>query len=289
MGTVETVFRVGGDNYTKDDLKKMESVCLRALFRERVHHGIEISLYPIILGEKEVPTNYGLEAKLILDIWKERGLADEGPDFEWGKQHIELARRLREGQKVQLDEVPTEPFTPEELATVDKLLWERCSVRNWLEKEVPDEMVEKILEAGRAAPAGCNLGIVRFVVLKTPEEIKTIASDIPTPPGRCVIIVIGYDNRIYPTVGHDKLVPQNEILDCGAAGDHMLLMAHALGLGGVWLSKTDKSAASFKKKSGVPDYFEPVLHIAVGWSETGSIKSKRMPLSEMMVKTNLKN
>lgn len=286
MSTINSVFRYGGENYSKEDLMEMDPVCLRALFRERVHHGIEVPVYPILLGKRNMTGTLGLEAELILDIWKERGFDDQGPDFEWGKKYIEIAKKLRDGEDVDIEEVPIEPFDERELDLVEKLLWERKSIRDWEKKEVSDEMIEKILEAGRAAPAGCNLGIVRFVVLKTEEELRTIASDVPTPPEHCVIIVIGYDSRIYPVVGHDQLVPQNEILDCGAAGDHMLLMAHALGLGGVWLSKTEKTAANFKKKSGMPDYFEPVLHIAVGWPAKSTIKSLRMPLSEMIIETN---
>ena len=42
----------------------------------------------------------------------------------------------------------------------------------------------------------------------------------------------------------------------------MCLMAHALGLGAVWLSKRDKTAQAFKEKYGLPDYIEADLYIA---------------------------
>ena len=79
------------------------------------------------------------------------------------------------------------------------------------------------------------------------------------------------------------MVPHNMVLDCACAGDHMCFMAHALGLGAVWLTCTEKTAANFKKKHGLPDYIEPVFHIAVGWCAIGSIKSLRMPLREMIL------
>jgi hypothetical protein len=41
-----TVFRIGGDPYTREDLMKMDPVCLRALYRERIHHTIEVEIYP---------------------------------------------------------------------------------------------------------------------------------------------------------------------------------------------------------------------------------------------------
>jgi nitroreductase len=280
---VDTVrWRFG--NYTREDLMKMDPVCLRALFRERVHHTIEVKIYPILLGGKEVEPNFGSQPQLILDVWREKGFPDDDPDFEWGKKYLALAAKLRAGEKVEIEESLPTPFTGEEMAVVRKLIWGRRSVRDWAPgKEIPDEMIEKILEAGRAAPVGCNLNAVRFVVIRDPEEAKMVWSDVATPMDRCVLIVICYDRRIYETTGQDRMVPQNMLLDCGAAGDHMCLMAHALGLGAVWLTCTEKTAKTFKEKYGLPDYIEQALHIAVGWPAIATIKSERMPLSEMMI------
>lgn len=279
-----TVWRADGKPYTRRSLLEMDPVCLRALFRERVHHSIEVEIYPVLLGRKPLPPHFGRQAELILDVWRERGFADDGEDFLWGKRYIESARKLRAGEPVSLNEVVPEAFTPEEMAVVRKLIWGRKSVRDWIPgKPVPEELIEQILEAGRAAPTGCNLDVVRFVVIRDREEAKMIWSDIPTPMDSCVLIVICYDTRPYVTVGHDKLVPNNMMFDAAAAGDHMCLMAHALGLGAVWLSCTNKTAETFKKKFGLPDYIKPALHIAVGWAAIGSVKSLRMPLTEMII------
>ncbi len=285
MGELDgiTVFKVGQDPYTKEDLMGMDPVCLRALLRERVHHTIEVEIYPILLGRQEMPAKFGLQAKLIMQVWTERGFSVEAEDLEWCKKYIRLADEMRAGKEVRLDEALPVPFTDSEMEVVRKLIWERRSVRDWLPKPVPQELIDKILEAGRAAPTGCNLDIVRFVVIRDPHEAKMVWSDIPTPMDQCVLIVICYDARIYPTVGHDKLVPHNMLYDCAAAADHMCLMAHALGLGAVWLSCTEKTAKNFQKKYGLPDHIVQALHIAVGWAATGSIKSSRMPLSEMII------
>jgi nitroreductase len=270
--------------YTREDLVGMDPVYLRALFRERIHHTIEVEIYPILLGRKELPPRFGLQPQLILDVWKERGLDDTDPDFLWGKKYLDLAARMRAGERPQMEEVLPEPFTDAEMAVVKKLIWGRRSVRDWVPgKTVSDDLIEQILEAGRAAPTGCNLDIVRFIVVRDRETAKMVWSDIPTPMDSCVLIVICYDRKVYETVGHDRLVPHNMLYDCAAAGDHMCLMAHALGLGAVWLSCTAKTAKTFKKHFGLPDHIEQALHIAVGYTAIGSIKSERMPVREMML------
>jgi len=285
MGELDsiTIFRIGGDPYTREDLMAMDPVCLRALLRERTHHTIEVEIYPILLGRKKMPDKFGLQAKLIMDIWAERGFSVEDEDFQWCKKYIDLADEMRAGKKVELEEALPVPFTDSEMEVVRKLIWERRSIRDWLPKPVPQELIDKILEAGRAAPTGCNLDIVRFVVIRDPREAKMVWSDIPTPMDQCVLIVICYDTRVYPIVGHDKLVPHNMLYDCAAAADHMCLMAHALGLGAVWLSCTEKTAKTFQKKYGLPDHIVQALHIAVGWAAIASVKSLRMPLSEMII------
>jgi nitroreductase len=270
--------------YTRDDLMKMDPVSLRALFRERIHHTIEVEIYPVLLGKKKMPPRFGMQPELIMDVWRERGFDDSDPDFDWGKKYLHMAQRLRSGQQLEIEEVLPKPFTEEEMAVVRKLIWDRRSVRDWIPgKAVPDDLIDQILEAGRAAPTGCNLDIVRFITVRDRKTAKMIWSDIPTPMDSCVLIVICYDKRPYATVGHDRLVPHNMLYDCAAAGDHMCLMAHALGLGAVWLSCTEKTAKTFKKHFGLPDYIEQALHIAIGYTAIGSIKSERMPLREMMI------
>jgi len=279
----------GGSSYEKEDLVKMNPELLRALLRERVHHSIEIPFYFLIQKWDGNPKpSFGLQAQMVFNVWEERGFSQNDPDIQWAKEYIELAKKIRSGEKIDWNKPQlSRPFNSKEMKVVNKLLYERCSVRNWIDKPVPDEMIEKILEAGRAAPIGCNLDEVRFIVLKDQKEIKMIWSDILIK--NAVVIVICYDKRIPQIVAQDKFVPHNAYFDAAAAADHMLLMVHALGLGAVWLSKTVKSEKTkdtgkeFKEKYGLFEYIEVALHIAVGWPAIGTIKTQRMPLSNMII------
>jgi len=274
--------------YTREDLVKMEPELLRALLRERTHHNIEVPLYPTLLKWQGKPVSgFGEQAQLVFDVLREKGFTEDAPDIEWVKKYLAIAEQVRRGEKPQIDEPLPTPFTDEEMTVVDKLIYQRCSIRDWIDKEVPDEMIEKILEAGRAAPIGCNLDELRFIVIKDPEEAKMIWSDISTK--NAVIIVICHDKRVPQVVGQDVGAPQNAGFDAAASADHMLLMAHALGLGAVWLSEAKgrrDTAQEFKEKYGLPDYIEVDLHIAVGWTAMGTIKSARMPLKDMMIRRN---
>lgn len=278
--------------YTREDLMKMDPVLLRAILCERTHHGIEVPLYPTLLKGKGNPIQgFGREAKLALEVWRERGLPEDAADIEWVKKNLAVAEKIRLGEKIEWDEPLPTPFTDEEMAVVYKLLWGRRSMRDFMDKEIPDDMIEKILEAGRAAPCACNLCQFRFIVLKTREEIKMIKSDFLTE--HCVIIMVCYDKRISQVTGHDRLTPQNPGMDAAAAGDHMCLMAHALGLGACWVSRVEKTektpdtAKLFAEEYGLPDHIGVALHIVIGWPAIGTIKSERVPLEDLMIRRNV--
>jgi len=278
----------GGPAYGKEDLLKMEPELLRGLLRERVHHNIEVPFYPLLRKWDGTPKpKFGRQAQMAFDVWKERGFTQDDPDIQWAKEYVEYSEKIRNGEKFEFYRPVSEPFTEQEMEVVNKLIYKRNSIRDWVDKPIPEEMIEKILEAGRAAPIGCNLDELKFIVLKKPEEIKMIWSDIPVK--NAVVIVICYDKRIPKVVAQHKIVPHNAGFDAAAAGDHMLLMTHALGLGGVWLSKTIASektkdtSEEFKKAYGLPDYIDVAMHVAFGWPVMGTIKSQRMPLSNMII------
>ena len=289
MGS-KSKLRYAFQEYSRSDLMELAPEALGGILRERVHHMIEVPLYPTLLKWKGKPIpNFGDQAQLVFDVWRERGLPEDTPDIDWVKQNLAVAERIRSGEAPELDEPLPTPFDEEEMKVVRKLIWGRRSIRDWIDKAVPEDVMDQILEAGNAAPIGCNLGHLRFVVLATPEEKAMIWSDISTK-NAAAIIVICHDKRVPQAVCHDRLVPQNPGFDAAAAGTQMLLMAHALGLGAVWLSelkktsKTNDTGLEFKEKYGLPDDLEVHFHLAVGWTAIGSIKSARPALADLVIR-----
>ena len=58
-----------------------------------------------------------------------------------------------------------------------KLISERKSVRNYLEKHIPDEDLRAILEAGRLAPSWMNVQSWKFILVKS-QENKDLLSEL---------------------------------------------------------------------------------------------------------------
>jgi len=269
--------------YSKEDLMNLDIAGLRAILHERTHHGIEVSLYRILQGRMKKPENYGAQAKLVLKVWKERDLPINTPDLEWCIKYVKIADILNEGKTVTLDTCLAKPFTVEEMKVVEKLLYTRRSTRQFTDKPVTDELINKILYAGLMSPQGCNLDSRRFIIFRKPEEWKLVRSDIPLKNG--VMILICQDMNVYNALPHyKKAAPQNIHFDAATAADHICLMAHALGLGAVWLTHGEETQKRVREYMGLPDTFLTRCHVVLGWPDEMPIKSKRMSLEEAMMK-----
>jgi nitroreductase len=268
--------------YSADELMEMDPVMLRTLLHERTHHTIEVLLYRVLTGKMKMPKAFGEAAENILDIWKSRGLPMDAPDIAWSIRYVDLAEKLRSGgHEVDLGTKLPQPFSEAELKTVRKLVYERRSIRQWSARPVSRETLREVLYAGLMAPQGCNVGSTRFIVLRDPMDWRLVETDIPLENG--VMIIVCQDMRVYKVVRFDEAVPQNIFFDAAAAADHMLLMAHALGLGGVWLTHGEAAQKKIRERFRLPEHIVSRLHVVVGWPAEAPIKSARMGLDDVIL------
>jgi len=168
-----------------------------------------------------------------------------------------------------------------ELRECLRLIYERVSIRKYQPKDVPDELIIELLKAGNAAPSAGNLQARDFVVVRNPETKRLIAEAaleqmfIATAP---VVIVVcaNYPRsmRIYGDRG--KLYAEQ---DATAAVENILLAAHALGLGAVWVGAFHENAIA--RILELPNYVRPIAIIPVGWPAEKPGRRSRYPIQEL--------
>lgn len=257
---------------THEQLMQLDEMYLRMYLRERVHHTVEHQLYCAIYGDKEVTKDFGVNAQEILQAWRQRGLPMDYPDIQWIETILFHAQQAREKKIVEHNGYLPRPFTQDEMETVQKLIAERRSYRQWNKDPVPDWMIDKIMEAGVWAPSGCNFQILRFIVMDRPEELqkfRPMEYDVET-----VKIVACMDVRPYQ--GAYPPPEKNKLLDVGAAMQNMCLMAHALGLGACWSTFHHRDIAAIHSHYNLPDYIEVVTYLSLGWTAEAVIPPARM-------------
>ncbi|MCD6569102.1 MAG: nitroreductase family protein [Deltaproteobacteria bacterium] len=62
--------------------------------------------------------------------------------------------------------------------SVEKVIFERRSVRKYRDKQVPENLIRRVLEAGRFAPSAGNCQPWKFIVLRDKEMINEMERDV---------------------------------------------------------------------------------------------------------------
>ena len=114
---------------------------------------------------------------------------------------------------------------------MDSCILKRRSVRKFTEKKVEGELIDKLLEAGCAAPSACNRKPVDFYVITDDEKLTELSkcgrfTRFKSP---LMIIVVGNLSRALPLGMADYWIH-----DAAAASENILIEATSLGLGSCW-------------------------------------------------------
>ncbi len=106
----------------------------------------------------------------------------------------------------------------------------RRSIRKYLDRPVPEELIRKTLAAAMQAPSARNQQPWHFLVIDDRAILAKIAALMPNAAMAAsapAAILVCADLELEISEGY-------WVLDCAAAAENMLLAAHALGLGAVW-------------------------------------------------------
>jgi nitroreductase len=157
-----------------------------------------------------------------------------------------------------------------------ELIRSRRSIRKFTGQPVPDETVDRIIEAGTWAPSGLNNQPWRFAVVRDEglkEKIAPLTHYSRIIREADVLIAVFLDND----ASYDRTK------DCQAIGaciQNMLLVIHSNGLGAVWLGEILKSKDEVRKIIDAPESHELMAVIALGHPAGQGGKPGRKSLEE---------
>ncbi|MEI6242611.1 MAG: nitroreductase family protein [Chlamydiota bacterium] len=144
-------------------------------------------------------------------------------------------------------------------------IFSRRSVRQFLDKPIPNEMVDSILKAAMAAPSAMNEQPWHFLLIRD----KKLLIEIPKfsiHAKMCVkapmsILVCG-DLQL-------EKFPGLWVQSCSAATENILLAIHGNGLGGVWTGvyPNEDRVWGFRKLLHLPKEIVPFALIVLGYPD----------------------
>lgn len=163
--------------------------------------------------------------------------------------------------------------------TVISAIMSRRSIRKYLDKDIPMDTLEKILDAGRWAPSGLNNQPWRFSIIKSrpvKEKLSELTkySRIIRECNACVAVFYSLET------GYQR---DKDMMGIGACIQNMLLFAHEMGIGCVWLGEILANKDEARKILGVDDGNELVAVIAMGYPDE-SPRSSRESMDKLRLR-----
>lgn len=141
----------------------------------------------------------------------------------------------------------------------------RRSIRRYTDKEVSEDMIRTIIEAGMYAPSAVNKQPWHFVVIRDKNTFNKIMEVHPNSgmlKYANVAVLVCIDLNAQHDDGYG-------IQDCSAAVQNMLLATHELGLGAVWLGIYPRKPRQelLTKELNIPRHIEPLALISIGHTD----------------------
>lgn len=151
-----------------------------------------------------------------------------------------------------------------------QLFRKRVSVRSYLDRDVSDEDIEKLVEAARWAPTSCNRQSWKVVVIRKGTKVFDLLASanyggIGFANHASVLLLIIVDLRSY-LMPREMNFPVN---DGSIVASYMMLSAASLGLDTCWVSWQ----AALKRKKQIyrelklGSYFYPICVLTLGYRQ----------------------
>ena len=145
---------------------------------------------------------------------------------------------------------------------------------------VPREQLRQIMEAGLAAPSGCNKQTTSIIAIDDPAILQKLQSVITPPVGEtapAAICVLTQRINAY----RDKCFA---VQDYAAAIENMLLAITQLGYQSCWyeghITDDDKIGYKMAQVLGVPDDYELVCFLPIGIAADDIREPAKKPFQE---------
>ncbi|MDD7746190.1 MAG: nitroreductase [Mitsuokella jalaludinii] len=167
----------------------------------------------------------------------------------------------------------------------------RHSTRKFKEEPVPQEVLDKVIEAGRQAPSGKHKNQSRFIVIRKKEVLQEIIALVQQEFAKMEVTPENDDNfggaiRAAKKGGYvfmynapvlivvvNKRDYGNKYADVSCAMQNMMLAANALDLGSCWINQLrwlqdNPVLRAYLQKLGMAEDEEVCASLSIGYPDT---------------------
>jgi nitroreductase len=149
------------------------------------------------------------------------------------------------------------------------LILSRRSIRSYESKDIPEEVLQQILEAGRQAPSAANRQPIRFVVVTDHSILKNLCDTLITRfVKNAPVVVVGVADT------KSLLTGKWAVVDATIAMQNMVIAAWALGIGSCWIGACNEEKV--RKLLKIPNKWKFVALLTLGYpAEQPKLRKKK--------------
>uniref|UniRef100_A0A7C4CER8 Nitroreductase n=1 Tax=candidate division WOR-3 bacterium TaxID=2052148 RepID=A0A7C4CER8_UNCW3 len=157
----------------------------------------------------------------------------------------------------------------------------RTSIRAYKPDPIPEDALNRVLEAGRLAPSAKNFQPWKFIVVKDPAVKAALvpACRNQTFIAQAPLVICGcaIESEVWKGMGGYWSA---EAVDLSIAIEHMILAATAEGLGTCWIGAFVE--AEVKNVLAIPEGVKPIALTPLGYPAKEATPRPRKPLAEIV-------
>lgn len=157
---------------------------------------------------------------------------------------------------------------------------QRFSARSYSSREVEQEKIDRILEAGRIAPTACNNQPQRILVIRTKDGLEKLNKAYNTFNAPLAFMVCADHSATWKRASDGK---DSSDIDTSIVTTHMMLEATDLGLNTLWVCAFKPDI--IRREFSLPDSVEPMNLLLTGYADVprkspDRFDTERLPLSK---------
>ena len=152
----------------------------------------------------------------------------------------------------------------------EKVITERYSVRSFSSKQVEQEKIDAIINAGMVAPTGKNTQSQKVYVIKSEEALEKLKGECRVYNAPLVFLICGdIDKQCIISITGRSIIET----DVSIVTTHMMLECKNQNLGSCWICYFDHN--NIKKLFNLPENIVAYNLLAVGYPTDDSKPSER--------------
>ncbi len=162
-----------------------------------------------------------------------------------------------------------------------ELLMKRRSVRNFEDRPVPADVIDRLLDAANNAPSGGNIQPLSIVVVQEPDARAELAEMVgrqpwvKNAPVSMIFCIDFFRVKRWASSFDVEFLGEQALssfliayADLMCAAQNVVVLAESEGLGSVYIGTIQASMTYAREFFGMPDYVLPLMVLSLGYPKS---------------------